>query len=153
MIVVRIHRWMSFCWLFLFLIALTACHNDEQSNVPDYPVCIDIDIQNEYPHFVPASPCQSLVFKKARYVQEAVGYAGVVVWININGEYRAGDLCCPHCLRRDVPIDVDGASATCPLCGEWYDLTTDGFPQKGIANQPLKRYGVSLAGYKLRVRN
>jgi len=131
----------------------TACHNDAKSNVPDYPVRIDIDIQNEYPHFVPAAPCQSLVFDKKRYEYEAIGYSGVVVWININGEYRAADLCCPKCLQRNKPVEVDGMLAVCPTCGERFDLTTYAFPTKGIATQPLKAYGVSYTGIKLHVRN
>jgi len=131
----------------------TACRNDAKSNVPDYPVYIDVDIQNEYPHFVPASPCQSLTFLKKRYEHEAIGYAGVVVWINIQGEYRAADLCCPKCLLRDKPVDVNGMDAICPTCGESFDLLNYGFPNKGIADQPLKSYGVTYTGIKLHIRH
>ncbi len=134
-------------------LALTSCHNDALSNVPNYPVRIDVDIQNEHPSFVPACPCQSLVFTEKRYEYEAIGYAGVVVWININGEYRAADLCCPRCLLRSKPVVVDGMLAQCPTCGESFDLTTYGFPTKGIADQPLKSYGVSYTGIVLHVRN
>jgi len=112
-----------------------------------------MDIQNEYPHFVQAAPCQSVVFKEARYASEAVGYAGVVVWININGNYRAADLCCPKCLSRNTPVRVDGIDAACPTCGEHFDLTTEGFPTKGIANQPLKQYGTRYTGIILHIRN
>jgi len=132
---------------------LTGCDNSMQSDVPDYPVYIDVDIQNEHPGFVPACPCQSLVFTEKRYEYEAIGYAGVVVWININGEYRAADLCCPHCLLRAQPVEVNGIEAVCPVCGELFDLTTYGFPTKGIADQPLRSYGTSYTGVKLHVRN
>jgi len=130
-----------------------SCCDNSQSNVPDYPVHLDIDIQNEYPHFVPAAPCQSLVFKEKRYESDAIGYAGVVVWININGEYRAADLCCPKCLQRNKPVEVDGMLAVCPTCSERFDLTTYAFPTKGLADQPLKSYGVQYTGIKLHIRN
>lgn len=138
------------CWAVL----VTACHNDK-SDVPDYPVSIDIDLLI-YPHFIPENGFQvfDTVFTKPTKPYEYVGYAGVLVWINSTNAYCAADLCCPHCLRKDVPIKVDGGLyATCPLCGESYDLSTRGFPTRGIADQPLKAYSISVSQNWVRVRN
>lgn len=139
--------------LLLGLLSFVSCRQDYQSNVPDYPVSLDIDIEREYPHFVPAAPCQSLVFDHKRYERDYIGYAGVVVWININGEYRAADLCCPKCLNRNHHVEVNGIDAVCPLCGEAFDLSLEGFPVHGIADQPLKHYDVSYSGRVLHVRH
>ena len=143
-------------WLLIGMLSLVSCRQDYQSNVPDYPVNLDIDIEREYPHFVPSAPCQSLVFDHKRYERDYIGYAGVVVWININGEYRAADLCCPKCLNRTKPIQMHGKDdmfPECPICGEVFDLTLEGFPTKGIADQPLKRYDVSYSGRVLHIRH
>lgn len=139
--------------LLVGILSLVSCQQDYQSNVPDYPVNLDIDIEREYPGFVPAAPCQSLVFDHKRYERDYIGYAGVVVWININGEYRAADLCCPKCLNRTKHVEVNGIEAVCPLCGEAFDLMLYGFPIKGIVDQPLKPYDVEKNGCTLQIRH
>lgn len=136
------------------LLCVIACEN-EQNNVPDYPVSIDIDLLI-YPHFIPENGFQvfDTVFTKPTKPYEYVGYAGVLVWINATNEYCAADLCCPKCLRKDVPVKADGGLfAVCPLCGEKYDLSTRAFPTCGIADQPLKRYSVSINRNKVQIRN
>lgn len=141
--------------LLVGMLSLVSCQQDYQSNVPDYPVNLDIDIEREYPHFVPSSTCQSLVFDHRRYEKDYIGYAGVVVWINMFGEYCAADLCCPKCLLRNKPVLVpnNGSEAICPTCGESFDLILYGFPTKGIVDQPLKRYDVSYSGRVLHIRH
>jgi len=144
-------------WAVLMTVGLSSCHNDSKSNVPDYPVCLDIQITKEHPGFVPEGGFNTLTFTKAEKAGEYVGYAGVVVWVNALNEYRAADLACPNCVKKDKPVVVDGIFATCPLCGEVYELSQYGFPQKGIANQPLRSYStrtVYEGPYRvLRVRN
>ena len=81
------------------------------------------------------------------------GYAGVVVYISGNSEYLAYDLCCPKCLRQDKPVEIDGLFATCPVCGEQYNLDVYGTPSQGISHEALRRYSTLYSGEILTVRN
>lgn len=126
--------------------------------MPDAPVRLDIDITKQYSDFLPEHGFRTLPpFTKAEKEGEYVGYAGVIVWVNTLNEYRAADMACPNCLRKDAPVVVDGFYATCPICGEAFDLSQYGFPTKGKANQPLRSYSTQTI-YQgiyqvLRVRN
>jgi len=141
----------------ILLMGVCGCHNDSQSNVPDYPVCLDLQITAQYSHFIPENGFQTMTFTQAQKAGEYVGYAGVLVWINTLSEYCAADLACSNCLKRDVPVEIDGLYAKCPLCGEEYDLSQYAFPTKGISNQALRRYSTQTvySGFNriLRVRN
>ncbi|MCQ2342097.1 MAG: hypothetical protein MJZ75_01195 [Paludibacteraceae bacterium] len=131
----------------------TSCHNDANSNVPDYPVALDLDIYKMYPNFVIENGFQTMTFTQKRWESDYLGFAGILVWINVTNQYCAADLACPHCVKQDKPIQVDGLFATCPVCGEVFDLSTRGFPTKGIANQPLKNYELTFSNGILRIRN
>jgi len=135
----------------------TACHNDAKSNVPDYPVRLDLQITAQYSHFIPENGFQTMTFTKAEKAGDYVGYAGVLVWVNTLNEYCAADMACPNCLKKDQPVQVDGLYATCPACGEAFDLSQYGYPSKGKTNQPLRRYSTQTVyegmNRVLRVRN
>ena len=136
----------------LFLLALCACdtHTTYRSSVPSYPVNIRISLY-QYVDFVPGNSCAYMIVDEKGYhyngqtmprtLTDQFGYAGVVVYIDIFGNYRAYDMACPHCVKQDKPVEVDGMLAICPLCGEEYDLGCGyATPQKGISNEALKRY-------------
>ena len=127
----------------LFVAAtMLACESNSIVNpVPNYPVSMELNILGEYPHFTTANIGASLTFTTPRYPTERVGYAGLLLFVNFNEAYCAFDLCCPHCVDRNHPIEVDGIFAKCPLCGEEYDLSYGlGVPSKGIAENYLKTY-------------
>lgn len=123
-------------------VTLLACESHSIVNpVPNYPVSMELSILGEYPHFTTANIGAHLTFTTPRYPTERVGYAGLLLFVNFNEAYSAFDLCCPHCVDRFHPIEVDGMYATCPICGEAYDLTYGlGVPTKGIAVNYLKTY-------------
>ncbi|MBQ7210004.1 MAG: hypothetical protein IJS05_03815 [Paludibacteraceae bacterium] len=131
----------------LLLLVLPACRDTKFfSSVPSYPVQFDLNIWGEYPHFVTGNGFQTLRFTKKRFEVDYLGYAGLLIWVDMNAEYRAADLCCPHCLKRTVPLEVDGFYAVCPECGEQYDLSfgvTN--PTKGISTEMLRRYSTTFA--------
>ena len=82
------------------------------------------------------------------------GYAGVVVYIDGFGTYSAYDMACPHCVKQDTPVEIDGMLATCPICGEEYDLCTGyATPQKGISNEALRRYDLIVSNGVITIRN
>lgn len=149
----------------LFLLAFCACdtHTTYRSSVPSYPVNIRINTyEGTYVHFVHIYT-YLIVDEKGyhfngqtmpRKETDRFGYAGVVVYIDGNGNYSAYDMACPHCVKQDEPVEVDVMLATCPLCGEEYDLGTGyATPQKGISNEALRRYDLIVSNGVITIRN
>lgn len=137
--------------LTLVLSILAGCeHTTTRSAVPSYPVHMELNIEGEYPHFRPNGQVSTMVFLAPRFPNEAVGYAGLLVFTAMDEKYHACDLCCPKCLKRDMPVEVDGMFATCPGCGEQFDISY-GYctPSKGIAKEALRLYNAYYAGGKL----
>ncbi|MBP5290861.1 MAG: hypothetical protein J6Y76_05545 [Paludibacteraceae bacterium] len=124
------------------LLVLGACESPSIVNpVPNYPVSMELNILGEFPNFTQANIGAHMEFTAPRFPNERIGYAGVLVFVNFNEQYSAFDLCCPHCLERFTPLLVDGIFATCPICGEQYDLSYGyGVPTQGIAKNYLKTY-------------
>jgi nitrite reductase/ring-hydroxylating ferredoxin subunit len=122
------------------------------------PVNYTLNITQEYPHFVVDNGYNVMTITKTRFDREYIGYAGLVVWIGMDGQYHAADLCCPHCLLKHKPVEVDGFYAICPECEEHYDLSY-GYanPTKGMTKFGLKMYRTilnnSMTGYSLRIVN
>lgn len=128
-----------------------------KSSVPDFPIHFEINTNaGMFVNFVPANVTSYLIVDQAGYhlngvtqpllVTDAYGYAGTVVYIDGYHPYAAYDLCCPHCVNRDKPCQVDGLFAVCPECGEHYDIYSgNGVPTRGIAVEPLKQYNASYS--------
>ena len=149
----------------LFLLALCACdtHTTYRSSVPSYPVNIRINTyEGTYVHFVHIYT-YLIVDEKGyhfngqtmpRKETDRFGYAGVVVYIDGNGNYSAYDMACPNCVSQKDPVKVDGMLAICPLCGEAYDLGSGyATPQKGISNEALRRYDLIVSNGVITIRN
>lgn len=151
----------------LFFLTITACdtHTTYRSSVPSYPVNIRINTyEGTYVHFVPENSYTYMIVDKDGYhfngqtmprkETDRFGYAGVVVYIDGNGNYSAYDMACPHCVKQDTPVEIDGMLATCPLCGEEYDLGTGyATPQKGISDEALRRYSLIVSNGVITIRN
>ena len=136
------------------VVLLTACGNDRLNPVPSYPVYLDLDIQAEFPHFVPANGYQTMTFTQRRYEREYIGFGGVLVIAAMDGKYHAVDLCCPVCLHRDSVVQIDGIYAVCPICGEKYDISYGfGLPMRGKSKWPLRPYNCNSGGGHLIIRN
>ena len=140
----------------LIPLSLFLCPSCEGFNnsVPVYPVRMTIDTrEGVFVHFKKTAICSYVIlnskgyyyngeFVKLRPQTDAYGYGGVIVYVNMLSSYDAWDLACPYCAARGrcVPCDVDGIFATCPQCGEQYDLGSGtAVPQKGIGNESLRR--------------
>ena len=141
--------------LTILLIALLAvgCERTTfRSAVPNYPIHLEINTNvGMFVHFVPENVSTYLIVNERGFhlngitqpltVTDAYGYAGTVIYIDGVHPYGAYDLCCPHCVRRNKPCEVDGMYAICPECGEEYDIYLgNGYPRKGISKEPLKEY-------------
>ena len=151
----------------LFLFTLTACdtHTTYRSAVPSYPVKSRINTyEGTYVHCVPENSYTYMIVDKDGYhfngqtmprkETDRFGYAGVVVYIDGFGTYSAYDMACPHCVKQDTPVEIDGMLATCPICGEEYDLGT-GYKKKkkGISNEALRRYDLIVSNGVITIRN
>ena len=146
-------------FLLIVLLLLSACENvNRKSSVPNMPVNYTVYITREHPHFVIANGFQTMTVTEKKFLENYIGYAGLLIWVGKDNAYHAADLCCPYCVERNKPLTVDGIFAVCELCGEHYDISLGfGFPTKGITDEPLKQYNTSLiigaAEKKLRIRN
>ena len=152
--------------LFIFHFSFYSCENTTfRSSVPTYPVRFSIDTRiGSFVHFKPTSLNEHVVVNQdgyfyngkwlmARGVTDAYGYAGVVVFVSMNG-YEAFDAACPECAShgRRTACDIDGIYAVCPYCGEQYDLGMGtGVPQRGIAHEGLRRYNYIVSDGKITV--
>lgn len=152
--------------LALCLPLLTSCEGTTfRSSVPSYPV--NIRINTQLGMYVTFTSVQDYIivdrngyhFRNQtlpRTDADAYGYAGVVIYITYDMQYAAFDLCCPHCLRANAPVEVDGLFAICPTCGEQYDLYNGiGNPtsEERISNESLRRYSLIVSGGVITVYN
>ena len=148
-------------WLFIAScsLILSACEMvNYRSSVPNVPVNYTLYITSEHPHFIVDNGFQTLTVTSSKYERESVGYAGLLIWTAMDGHYHAADLCCPNCLKRTKPVEVDGLFAICPLCDEHYDLSYGyAFPTKGKTKESLKKYQALIhnnaTGQVLRITN
>ena len=148
-------------WWIIVLVCSTimGCEDvNRRSSVPHVPVNYTLNITSEYPHFVTDNGYQTMAITQKRFEREYIGYAGLLVWIGMDGSYHAADLCCPHCIKSSKPVEINGIYAICPICNEQFDLSY-GFaiPTKGIIDEPLRKYQTrldnSLTGLSLRIIN
>lgn len=148
-------------WLIILIVccSLMACEDvNRRSPIPHVPVNYTLYVTREYPNFVIDNGYQTMTITQTKFEHEYIGYAGLLVWIGMDGNYHAADLCCPKCLKRKKPVYVDGIFAICPLCEEVFDLSYGyPFPTKGKTKDPLRVYQIvqqqSSTGLALHIRN
>lgn len=90
------------------------------------------------------------------------GLGGLIVGTNYDGDYRAYDLACPNCNRKDTRLTISNDGfATCPdnKCHIKYNLNYDGIitsvPDECRHSKPraLLRYRVVYDGMNLSIYN
>jgi len=136
-----------------------------RSSVPSRPVQLTVDTRaGIYVHFVPANVGACLIVDAEGYhfnkqtlqltSTDYYGYAGVVAYVDFNNQYSAFDLCCPKCISKLHPCEVDGCYAVCPLCGEQYDLSFGyATPVNGISREALRKYRADYNGAILHIHD
>jgi hypothetical protein len=76
------------------------------------------------------------------------------MWVDMNAKYQAADLCCPNCIRRDKPVEIEGIYAICPVCKEYFDLSYGyAMPTKGKTKESLRKYQVLPQQNGIRIIN
>ncbi len=159
---------MQYCRQLIVLLCAalwTSCDNPF-SSVPRYPVSMTVDTHTGiYVHFTPEALNTFVLLDCDGYhynghtepltVMDAYGYGGVVLYVDMLGNYNAWDIACPNCASkgRRQPCDIDAPFALCPHCGEQYDLGSGtSAPQKGIAKEFLLRLPVVNSGGRITVK-
>lgn len=141
--------------MFSFLILiLSGCDDNYISSIPPYPVNLQLNLTSTYPTF--RNNINSiLLFEKPIQVNDLVGFGGILMYVDFNGNYCAFDLACPH--EADQKIKVvpnDLGQVVCEGCGTVYNISYGiGDPVKGPSKEVLKKYKTSLQGDWLYVFN
>lgn len=151
---------LQFAILGVAMLLLSACDDvTYRSSVPEMPVRYTLYISREYPHFTVENGFQVLpAITAPKFEGDFVGYGGLLVWVGMDNAYHAADVCCPNCLKRNKPVEVDGFYAVCPECGEQFDLSFGlCVPTQGVTNEALKIYHTlyrnTATGTELRITN
>lgn len=149
----------SWWYILPCLLLLIGCDNlNYTSSVPYVPVSYTMYITREHPHFVTANGYQTKTITQTKFEREYIGYAGLLIWVGMDENYHAADLCCPKCLKPNKPVEIDGIFAVCPTCDEHFDLSFGyAFPTIGHTQEPLRLYQVrpqqSATGLTLLITN
>ncbi|WP_346855484.1 Rieske 2Fe-2S domain-containing protein [uncultured Draconibacterium sp.] len=134
----------KYFFFFIFFLALNLSCDEIDSQIPDVPVSltINLNIYNEL-----QNPGSSVYFQN-------VGFGGIIVSCFVEGEYYAYDAACTHEINQTCHLEPDGLLAVCPCCESQFSLFYAANPTKGPAAAPLKQYNISLLGNStLRVYN
>jgi nitrite reductase/ring-hydroxylating ferredoxin subunit len=147
----------------LLFITISSCDKTYVSNIPNYPVFLELDLRFEDRDLVPIQAYKIFTSQNINQAVERTGYGGVLVYHGLNNmgsdSYYAFDISCPHEANRSVVVAVDDAGiyAICPKCGSKYELLNGiGNPVSGPSQQEgyyLKPYIVSASSDRIIVRN
>ena len=131
----------------LICLPLVGCNDNVISSIPDFPVYLELNLTSSYPTFR-NSYNKFLIFEKGVFVTDRIGYGGILVYTDLNGEYCAFDLSCPYEAKTNVRIVPNNTGqAVCEGCGSVFDLTSGiGNPISGKTKEMLKRYKATLSG-------
>lgn len=140
--------------LLIFIFLLPSCEKEESRyTLPYARVYFRIDINgrdSDLTHF------SHKTFTKPNTAAESVGYAGLLVFRDYNGDIFAYDLACPYEKDKNIQVKPNSSGhAVCPQCDSEYVImygTSErngtlglGTPVKGKgpATQPLQSYLVT----------
>ena len=78
------------------LLVLGACESPSIVNpVPNYPVSMELNILGEFPNFTQANIGAHMEFTAPRFPNERIGYAGVLVFVNLTSSTRPSTSAAP----------------------------------------------------------
>jgi nitrite reductase/ring-hydroxylating ferredoxin subunit len=146
----------------LLFITISSCDKKYVSNIPDFPVYLELDLRFEDRDLLGVQAYKVLTSKNINQAIEKTGYGGVLVYHGLSTagtSYYAFDISCPHEATRSVVVEVDDDAiyAVCPKCGSKYHLLNGiGNPVSGPSQQEgyyLKPYTVSTNGDRIIVNN
>lgn len=132
----------KYLFIFILFTLLNSSCDDIDSQIPDVPVGLEIDLNllNEL-----TVPGNSMYFPRQ-------GFGGVIVYCEMEGSYYAFDAACTNEISSGCKVEPEGLSGTCSCCESTF-IFIGGYPSDGPASAPLKQYHTSLYGNTLRVYN
>ncbi len=130
----------KYIFFFVAFFSVFSCVKEEPLyTIPFAPVYFRIDINgldSDLTHFT---------YKKylsGRTIGEQVGYSGLLVFRDSEGEIFAFDLCCPQEDSREIRVEPeDNGEAACPVCGNRYVFWT-GTGHEVSGGESLQKYQV-----------
>ncbi len=130
-------------WLItLLFFLLHGCVEEEHPfNLPYAPVNFVIDINGIDSDLHDLS---YKLFHQGRAAREHVGFGGLLIFKNHDGDIFAFDLSCPYEQARDVWVKPnDNWEAECSVCGSKYEIFYgSGQRRSGPADKGLQKYQV-----------
>lgn len=139
----------TFASLFLFL---WSCENEKASPIPNVPVDLRLNLTAVYPTFrnsindtLVFDPHDDIFNEQPGYGIFAIGYAGILLYSDLEGKYQAFDLCCPYEIDPRVRVfPNESGEAICRKCGSKFILYYGGAVSQGPSKYPLKKYPANL---------
>ncbi len=135
------------------LAVLSACKDDE-STIADYPVYVKTSY-SEYQTLATVNRCVTYTNDDVYSTNTQLGFGGICIFRDLNGDIGCCDLACPYENLRTVTLTVKMPYATCTQCGSKFDLSYGtGTPLQGPAKSILKLYTKIIdTGEYIRVSN
>lgn len=143
-------------YIVLLLVALlVGCKNQTTTSIPSTKVDFKFNILTDAPQLNANGGVATFI--KPKYVNQYLGYGGVVVFRNFEGSsFSAFDLTCPNEVDPQVRLNVDSipGEAICPQCGAVFDIAySRGYPIAGNCKSPMRQYSLTVSGYEVHVYN
>ena len=131
-------------FLFIIILVITSCKNEQQDYIPYAYVDIQINLSNaEY---------QPLQYEGGSVNIEG-GVRGIILYRSAD-DYRAFERNCPYAPSEDcaqVDVDVSTLFIQCPCCSSQFDF--DGNVISGPSAYPLQQYATSVNNNFLSIWN
>ena len=126
----------------VLLLAVSCADEAPRFTIPFAPVYFQIDINgldSDLTYFAHKT------FTRGRMFGEQIGFGGLLIFRDAQGEIFAYDLCCPYEDDKNIRVEpTDNGKAVCPKCGTVFvTMYGLGSVESGVANQSLQRYNVS----------
>lgn len=141
-------------YILFFLILLTACnHVNYESNIPDAAVSLTFNIYQDAPELDVVGGFKE--FTKPPKIGEYVGYGGVLIFHDFNGNFDAFDMACPYENNPNIRVHASMlGNAVCDSCGSVFNIMYGGgLPISGPSPYALKAYHLTFSNGYIRVYN
>lgn len=139
----------------LIIVTLIACsceNFNRKTPIPDTPVSLELYILRDAPELVGIGNYK--IYTKPPYINQYIGFGGILLFHDFNDEISAFDLACPHEAISTIRVDsiTDGGIVTCRQCQTSYDVSFGlGLPTKGVSQFGLRKYKVRTSGDIIRI--
>lgn len=137
----------------LILLTFSGCSSDKDINeiIPYTKVEINLPL-NYYSDLNYANTPIHIT----NYNGRRPGYMGHgIIVMRVGDQFKAYDATCTNDPQSPEPLEIDGITAVCPICGSTFDLFSGNYFDNSKAQYPLKEYQTfySVSTNTLRIFN